>query len=215
MVSYEMYEPAYIMAVRNTTLPYFIHMDNINEARKKEATLEDHSDLLRKLRTKPVARRSTYSPTNAYKIKPILDKLLDGQKDIVVTAEETGYTVNTLYVKLTDGFKFLVDNSTEYGPIYADLRTQVSFRKTNAGVLIYYKDTTRNQIKAKELQHEFADSSVWKGELLAWLQTAEELDTFNRENVRVDTKDTKWLEDQQKLVDFEFDTDNGALNVVR
>jgi len=203
------------MAVRNTTLSCFIHMDNINEARKKEATLEDHSDLLRKMRTKPMVRRSTYSPTNAYKIKPILDKLLDGQKDIVVTAEETGYTVNTLYVKLTDGFKFLVDNSAEYGPIYGELRTQVALRKTNAGVLIYFKDTTRNQIKARELQYEFADSSVWKGELLAWLQTAEEMDTFNRENVRVDTKDTKWLEDQQKLVDFEFDTDNGALNVVR
>ena len=203
------------MSVRNTTLPYFIHMDNTNEAHKREATLEDHSDLLRKIRTKPAARRSTYSPTNAYKIKPILDKLLDGQKDMLITAKDTGYTVNTLYVKLTDGFKFLVDNSTKYGPIYADLRTQVSFRKTSAGVLIYYKDTTRNQIKARELQYEFADSSVWKGELLAWLQTAEELDTFNRENVRVDTKDTKWLEEQQKLVDFEFDTDNGALNVVR
>ena len=206
------------MAVRNTTLPYFIHMDDINNTdkiRAKAATLEDHSALLRKMRTKSAVSRSTYSPTSAYKIKPILDKLLNGEKDIVITAEETGYTVNTLYVKLTDGFKFLVDNSAEYGPIYGELRTQVALRKTNAGVLIYFKDTTRNQIKARELQHEFADSSVWKGELLAWLQTAEEMDTFNRENVRVDTKDTKWLEEQQKLVDFEFDTDNGALNVVR
>tara|TARA_R110000822_G_scaffold43327_6_gene117068 strand:- start:1282 stop:1911 length:630 start_codon:yes stop_codon:yes gene_type:complete len=209
-----MSEPAF-MSVRNTTLPYFIHMDNTNTPHRRESALEDHSNLLRKIRTKPAARRSTYSPTNAYKIKPILDKLLDGQKDMLITADDTGYTVNTLYVKLLDGFKFLVDNSTEYGPIYADLRTQVSFRKTSAGVLIYYKDTTRNQLKAIELQHEFADSSVWKGELLTWLQTAEEMDTFNRENVRVDTGDTKWLEDQQKLVDFEFDTGNGSLNVVR
>ena len=41
------------------------------------------------------------------------------------------------------------------------------------------------------------------------------MDTFNRENVKVDAKDVKWLEDQQKLVDFEFDTDNGSLNIVR
>ena len=40
-------------------------MDNTSEAHKREATLEDHSDLLRKIRTKPAARRSTYSPTNA------------------------------------------------------------------------------------------------------------------------------------------------------
>ena len=167
------------------------------------------------MRSKSSISRSTYSPTNAHKVKPILDKLLDGQNDILVTAEETGYTPNTLHVKLSDGFKFLVDNSTEYGPIYGELRTQVALRRTNTGVLIYFKDTTRNQIKARELQYEFADSSVWKGELLAWLQNAEEMDTFNRENVKVDAKDVKWLEDQQKLVDFEFDTDNGSLNIVR
>lgn len=190
-------------------------MDNTSEAHKREATLEDHSNLLRKIRTKPAARRSTYSPTNAYKIKPILDKLLDGQKDMLITAEDTGYTVNTLYVKLTDGFKFLVDNSTEYGPIYAELRTQVSFRKTDTGVLIYFKDTTRNQVKARELQHEFADSSVWKTELLTWLQDAKELDTFNKENIMVSKEDIKWLYEQQKLIDFLFDTDGSSLNVAR
>ena len=190
-------------------------MDNTSEAHKREATLEDHSNLLRKIRTKPAARRSTYSPTNAYKIKPILDKLLDGQKDMLITAEDTGYTVNTLYVKLLDGFKFLVDNSTEYGPIYAELRTQVSFRKTDTGVLIYFKDTTRNQVKARELQHEFADSSVWKTELLTWLQDAKELDTFNKENIMVSKEDIKWLYEQQKLIDFLFDTDGSSLNVAR
>jgi len=190
-------------------------MDNTNEAYKRETTLEDHSNLLHKIRTKPVARRSTYSPTNAYKIKPILDKLLDGQKDMLVTSEDTGYTVNTLYVKLTDGFKFLVDNSTEYGPIYAELRTQVSFRKTDTGILIYFKDTTRNQIKARELQYEFADSSIWKAELLTWLQNAKELDTFNKENIMVNKEDIKWLGEQQKLVDFLFDTDGSSLNVAR
>jgi len=189
-------------------------MDNTNKLHE-ETTLEDHSNLLRKIRTKGTARRSTYSPTNAHKIKPILDKLLDGQKDMLVTAEDTGYTANTLYVKLLDGFKFLVDNSTEYGPIYAELRTQVSFRKTNAGVLIYFKDTTRNQIRAKELQHEFADSSVWKAELLAWLQDAKEMDTFNRENIIINKADTNWLEAQKKLVDFEFDSDGSSLKVVR
>ena len=81
--------------------------------------------------------------------------------------------------------------------------------------MIYFKDTTRNQIKARELQYEFADSSVWKGELLAWLQNAKEMETFNRENVKVDAKDVKWLEDQQKLVDFEFDADSDSLNIVR
>jgi hypothetical protein len=190
-------------------------MDNIDKLRERGTTLEDHSNLLRKMRTKGIARRSTYSPTNAYKVKPILDKLLDGQKDMLVTAEDTGYTVNTLYVKLTDGFKFLVDNSTEYGPVYAELRTQVSFRKTDTGILIYFKDTTRNQIKARELQYEFADSSVWRTELLAWLQDAKELDTFNKENIMVNSEDIKWLEEQQKLIDFLFDTDGSSLNVAR
>ena len=180
-----------------------------------DTALQNHSELLRKMRSKGSARRSTYSPTNAHKIKPIIDKLLDGKSDILVTAEETGYTVNTLYVKLTDGLKFLVDNSTEYGPIYAELRTQVAFRKTDTGVLIYFKDTLRNQIKAKELQYEFADSKVWKAELLAWLQDAKEMDTFKRENIIVKHEDIKWLEEQQKLVDFEFDTAKDTLSVVR
>ena len=177
--------------------------------------IQNHSELLRKIRSKGSASRSTYSPTNAHKVKPILDKLLDGQNDILVTAEETGYTPNTLYVKLADGFKFLVDNSTEYGPIYAELRTQVALRKTDTGVLIYFKDTLRNQIKAKELQYEFADSKVWKAELLAWLQDAKEMDTFKRDRIIVKQEDIKWLEEQQKLVDFEFDTVKDTLKVVR
>ena len=178
-------------------------------------TIQDHSELLRKLRSRSSVSRSTYSPTNAHKVKPIIDKLLEGQNDILVTAEETGYKVNTLHVKLSDGFKFLVDNSTEYGPIYAELRTQVALRKTETGVLIYFKDTLRNQIKAKELQYEFADSSVWKAELLAWLQDAKELDTFKRTSLIIKKEDIEWLEEQQKLVDFEFDTTEASLNVIR
>jgi hypothetical protein len=81
--------------------------------------------------------------------------------------------------------------------------------------LIYFKDTTRNQVKARELQHEFADSSVWKTELLTWLQDAKELDTFNKENIMVNKEDIKWLYEQQKLIDFLFDTDGSSLNVAR
>jgi hypothetical protein len=81
--------------------------------------------------------------------------------------------------------------------------------------LIYFKDTTRNQIKARELQYEFADSSIWKAELLTWLQNAKELDTFNKENIMVNKEDIKWLGEQQKLVDFLFDTDGSSLNVAR
>jgi len=158
---------------------------------EKDTTLQDHSALLRKLRSRSSISRSTYTPTNAHKVKPIIDKLLDGNTDILVTAEETGYKVNTLHVKLSDGFKFLVDNSTEYGPIYAELRTQVALRKTATGVLIYFKDTIRNQIKAKEM------------------------DTFRRENLIIKHEDIKWLEEQQKLVDFEFDTVKDTLSVVR
>ena len=167
------------------------------------------------MRSRGSARRSTYSPTNAHKIKPIIDRLLDGNTDVLITAKETGYTVNTLYVKLSDGLKFLVDNSTEYGPIYAELRTKVAFRKTDTGVLIYFRDTVRNQIKAKELQYDFADSKVWKAEFLAWLQDAKEMDTFRRENLIIKHEDIKWLEEQQKLVDFEFDTVKDTLSAVR
>ena len=181
----------------------------------KDTTLQDHSELLRKMRSRSSISRSTYSPTNAHKVKPIIDKLLEGNTDILVTAEETGYKVNTLHVKLSDGFKFLVDNSTEYGPIYAELRTQVALRKTDTGVLIYFKDTLRNQIKAKEMKYDFADSKVWKAELLAWLQDAKEMATFRRENVIVKHEDIKWLEEQQKLVDFEFETTKDTLSVVR
>ena len=180
-----------------------------------DQTLENHSNLLRKIRTKSPANWSTYSPTNTHKVKPIIDKLLEGQKDILVTAEETGYTVNTLYVKLIDGFKFLVDNSTEYGAVYAELRTQVSLRKTDTGVLIYFKDTLRNQIRARELQYEFADSSVWRAELLAWLQDAKDMDEFKRERLVVKPDDRAWLEEQKKLVDYEFNVTDDSLHVVK
>tara|TARA_R100000742_G_C4260352_1_gene78172 strand:- start:440 stop:1012 length:573 start_codon:yes stop_codon:yes gene_type:complete len=177
--------------------------------------LKNHSELLRRVRERTVSSRSTYTANNLAKVKPIIDKLLNNQKDILVTSEETGYTANTLYVKLVDGFKFLVDNSTEYGPIYAELRSQVSLKKTDTGVLIYFKDTLRNQIKAKELEYNFKDSSVWRRELLAWLQTAEDMDTWRKENLVIKPEDIKWLEEKQKITDFEFDTAEDKLTIIR
>ena len=180
-----------------------------------EKTLEDHSNLLRRLRSRPSPARSSYSASSTAKVKPVLDRLLDGRNDILVTAEETGYTVNTLYVKLVDGLKFLVDNSEEYGSVYAELRSQISMRKTDTGVLIYFKDTVRNLIKEKELKYDYADSSVWRGELLTWLQTAQDMETWKRDNLVLKEEDLRWLEEQQKTIDFEFDTAQDRLAVIR
>ena len=41
------------------------------------------------------------------------------------------------------------------------------------------------------------------------------MDTFRRENLIIKHEDIKWLEEQQKLVDFEFDTVKDTLSVVR
>ena len=178
-------------------------------------TLQDHSELLRQMRKRVATSRSTYSPTNAQRVKPIIDKLLEGQNDVLITAKETGYTVGTLHVKLTDGFKFLVDNSEEYGPIYGELRTQVALRKTETGVLIYFKDTIRNRMKAEALNYQHTDPSVWRSELLTWLQSAKEMDKFEREKLIINSEDIEWLKEQQKLTEFEFSTENDSLVVIR
>tara|TARA_R100000458_G_C8269311_1_gene244073 strand:- start:1253 stop:1798 length:546 start_codon:yes stop_codon:yes gene_type:complete len=178
-------------------------------------TLQDHSELLRQIRKRAAISRSTYSPTNAQRVKPIIDKLLEGQNDVLITAKETGYTVGTLHVKLTDGFKFLVDNSVEYGPIYGELRTQVALRKTETGVLIYFKDTIRNRMKAEALNYQHTDPSVWRSELLTWLQSAKEMDKFEREKLIINSEDIEWLKEQQKLTEFEFSTENDSLVVIR
>jgi hypothetical protein len=177
--------------------------------------LENHSELLRRVRERTTGTRSSYTANNLARVKPIIDKLLNSQKDMLITAEETGYKVNTLYVKLMDGFKFLVDNSIEYGSIYAELRSQVAIRKTETGVLIYFKDTLRNQIKAKELEYNFKDPSVWRKEFLTWLQTAKDMDTWRKENLVIKPEDIEWLEEKQKTTDFEFDTAEDKLTIIR
>ena len=139
---------------------------------------------------KPKPNRSTYSPNAAKQVQPILDRLIETGQDVYVNAKQTGYTANTLYVKFNDGFKFILDNFDE--DKYSILRTKVAIRKTDDGIIIYFKETINNSLKSKAIDYEFNDSITWKNELETWYKTAKDTELFER-NVSVSEADREFV----------------------
>ena len=134
--------------------------------------------------------RSTYSPNAAKQVQPILDRLIETGQDVYVNAQQTGYTANTLYVKFNDGFKFILDNFDE--DKYSILRTKVAIRKTDDGIIIYFKETINNSLKSKAIDYEFNDSMTWKNDLETWYKTAKDTELFER-SVSVSEADREFV----------------------
>ena len=135
-------------------------------------------------------RRSTYSPAAAKQIQPILDQLLETGRDAYMSSQETNMTPNTLYVKFNDGFKFIIDNFNE--DKYTLLRPRVAVRKMDNGILVYFKDTTKNTMALREIEYEFNDSIKWKNDLETWYKTAKDSELFER-SVAVNNDDKEWV----------------------
>tara|TARA_B100000700_G_C15037938_1_gene853718 strand:- start:1776 stop:2141 length:366 start_codon:yes stop_codon:yes gene_type:complete len=99
-------------------------------------------------------------------------------------------TPNTLYVKFNDGFKFIIDNFNE--DKYTLLRPRVAVRKMDNGILVYFKDTTKNTMALREIEYEFNDSIKWKNDLETWYKTAKDSELFER-SVAVNNDDKEWV----------------------
>jgi hypothetical protein len=153
----------------------------------------------RDIAAKPKSRRSSYSAQTAEMVKPILDKLLENPKDIFVPCGGTGYSVNTLYVKINDGLKWLMNNDSVDGNTYRLLRTQICIRKLEEGCLVYFKEGLKalrqQDLTAKELDIATNDSIKWRHDVLTWLQSAQPDEVFARENIAISDDDKRWVYD--------------------
>ena len=147
----------------------------------------------------PKHHRSSYTKDTAAMVQPIMDKLLGDGSDVFVPAANTGYSANTLYGKLNDGLLWLMHNTaeTDKNEAYRMLRTQVSMRKMDDGVLIYFKDAVRDIKRTPNkpvLEGVTADGVKWRHDLLSWLQRAQEGEMF-KADVTTDAADQHWVYD--------------------
>ena len=147
----------------------------------------------------PKIHRSSYTKDTAAMVQPIMDKLLCDSSDVCVPASNTGYSPNTLYGKLTDGLLWLMHNTAEdaKNEAYRMLRTQVSMRKMDDGVLIYFKAAVRDIKRTPSkptLEGVSADNVKWRHDLLSWLQRSQEGEMF-KADVATDDDDQRWVYD--------------------
>lgn len=147
----------------------------------------------------PKHHRSSYTKDTAAMVQPIMDKLLGDGGDVFVPASSTGYSSNTLYGKLNDGLLWLMHNTAETNKneAYRMLRTQVSMRKMDDGVLIYFKEAIRDIKRTPSkpvLEGIAADGVKWRHDLLSWLQRAQEGEMF-KADVTTDDDDQRWVYD--------------------
>ena len=184
----------------NSLLPYFTKMDNdtidivVGKLKKPE----------RKTNSPLRVKRSSYTETSAETVKPILDKLLNDAKDVFVPALGTGYTARTLFVKINDGLLWYMENSDEPDE-YILLRSQIALRTIyddeNPGVLVYFKrgmrKIRRKNHEGKALEFHTTDSSLWRHNVVRWLESATEGKMFESGNIEepLTDDDERWLRD--------------------
>ena len=149
-------------------------------------------------------KRSSYTEASAETVKPILDKLLNDAKDVFVPALGTGYTARTLFVKINDGLLWYMENSDEPDE-YILLRSQIALRTIhddeNPGVLVYFKrgmrKIRRKNHEGKALEFHTTDSSLWRHNVVRWLESATEGKMFESGNIEepLTDDDERWLRD--------------------
>lgn len=151
----------------------------------------------------PKVYRSSYTKASAEMVQPIIDKMLLDRKDVFVPSLQTGYSTNTLYGKLNDGLLWLMHNNKPKAEQYRTLRTQVSMRRMEDGVLIYYKAAIRNleQQPPSTDAAVFADAAKevtpalhWRDTVKQWLQRARPEEMVNIP-VTASEEDKAWLQD--------------------
>jgi hypothetical protein len=120
--------------------------------------------------------RATYSPQNANDWKGLFDEMERNKHDMFVSSEDTLLKPNTLYIKLNDALKWLSENDSEKDK-YAILRTRVVIGRKSNGVAITFKRVIAN-IVARSMQN-------WADDFDKWFETAQEGDTFERQNILV------------------------------
>ena len=149
-------------------------------------------------------KRSTYTETSAESVKPIIDKLLAEPKDVFVPSLGTGYTPRTLLVKINDALLWYEENTDEPED-YILLRSQISSRiiqdDENPGVLVYFKrgmrKMRRKNYEGKALEFHTTDSSLWRHNVVRWLESATEGKMFESGNIEepLTDDDERWLRD--------------------
>ena len=149
-------------------------------------------------------KRSTYTETSAESVKPIIDKLLAEPKDVFVPSLGTGYTPRTLLVKINDALLWYEENTDEPED-YILLRSQISSRiiqdNENPGVLVYFKrgmrKMRRKNYEGKALEFHTTDSSLWRHNVVRWLESATEGKMFESGNIEepLTDDDERWLRD--------------------
>lgn len=137
--------------------------------------------------------RSTYSPTNAEQFRGFFDAMIIAMKDEFLSSEATGYTTNTLYLKLNDALKWLADNHPDHDK-YMLFRGRIEFTKVEAGVYIRFKAsiaTLQQRIVSASAE---TTTVTWKDEFMTWLQTAKKYDIFERRNIVVTQTQKEYVE---------------------
>ena len=187
--------------------PHFLTlMDNILSTLQIDNILKKPQEL--------TSRRSSYSPNCAEQVKPILDKLLETHKDVYIDCKATGYSPSTLYVKINDGFKFILDNYNDIED-YVKLRQAVSVRKLDNGVLVYFKRAAKNKMLMKNIEVQYTDSIRWKNDLENWMIKSKEGELWEIKT-EPSSNDKTWLGDlMKKYPDSEMEITNDMIKIIK
>lgn len=145
-------------------------------------------------RPKGWSRRSTasyYSEEFGQHVKDIFDQMLDTKQDVLIPLKRNR-SVDTLYLMLHQGCKYLLENMDTDNK-YAILREAIIMRrKKGVGVLVEYKQADEKGLGAVILDKK-PDRAEWRDRMEVWLNDSKVGEHFKVEGLLLSPQEIKEL----------------------
>ena len=141
-----------------------------------------------------------YKECYAKEIKPFIDGMIENKGDIVYDfatwcTEETGISKDTLYFRVHQSIRYLVERMDTPDRKYQQWRETIEFfRKKDVGIIISYRKglNTGDGLVPRFIQPN-TQMPKWRERLDKWLENDEDMEPFNVENLALDQVEIRQL----------------------
>ncbi len=162
-----------------------------------------------------IPNRSTYSPSNTERFRPIFDIMLASEENQEILTSETGLKPSTLYIAANDARKWLAECHPTEREKWTAFYNRTRIRKTDRGILVFWRESLR-VMQGHTITKDSLENVGWKNELAVWLTTAQSGDIFERRGVYVTDENRGWVINLMAEVgDSEVDCGTDYVRVMR
>jgi hypothetical protein len=158
---------------------------------------------------------SYYTEDYGKMVQRIADKMIESKHPMVIRLDTQSCTMNTLYLRVNQGFRYLADNMDSDGKYKKFLCSVRISRKSGEGLSIEFKDSAEDLI-AEDFVSE-KDMPKWKAQLDEYLESDNpEAEPFHKTGLLLNPEDIRQLKlELGELKNIIFSVDSREVKVIK